>query len=91
MSRGGQLTPLTPPRLRLFVAGLAGHIEDVVVDKEVRGRGLGKHIIMKLVALARAAGCYKVVLDCSEANAPFYRKCGFEAKEVQMVRYFGPG
>ena len=75
----------------MFVAGLAGHIEDVVVDKEVRGRGLGKHIIMKLVALARAAGCYKVVLDCSEANAPFYRKCGFEAKEVQMVRYFGAG
>jgi GNAT superfamily N-acetyltransferase len=69
-------------------AGLAGHIEDVVVDCKVRGKGLGKRIILKLVALAKAAGCYKVILDCSESNAPFYRKCGFEAKEVQMVRYF---
>ena len=32
------------------------------------------------------AGCYKVILDCSEANVPFYEKCGLERKEVQMVK-----
>ena len=69
-------------------AGLAGHIEDVVVDASVRGKGLGKKIISKLVDVARAAGCYKVVLDCSAANVGFYAKCGFVQKEVQMAHYF---
>jgi len=37
---------------------------------------------------AKAAGCYKVILDCSESNVAFYEKCGLTRKEVQMVRYF---
>ncbi len=35
---------------------------------------------------AKEAGCYKVILDCAEANAAFYEKCGLTRKEVQMVR-----
>ena len=35
---------------------------------------------------AREAGCYKVILDCSDSNVKFYEKCGFQKKEVQMVR-----
>lgn len=69
-------------------AGLAGHIEDVVVDSTVRGKGLGKLIIHKLVELAEASGCYKVILDCAKSNVGFYEKCGFSEKEVQMARYF---
>ena len=34
-------------------------------------------------------GCYKVILDCSEDNVPFYNKCGLTKKEVQMVRCGG--
>ena len=34
---------------------------------------------------AEEAGCYKVILDCSEENVPFYAKCGLTKKEVQMV------
>ncbi len=30
-------------------------------------------------------GCYKVILDCAEANVSFYEKCGLTRKEVQMV------
>ncbi len=40
-------------------AGLAGHVEDVVVDEGSRGRGLGKLLLDALVALAREKGCYK--------------------------------
>jgi predicted GNAT family acetyltransferase len=40
-------------------AGVAGHIEDVVVDASARGRGLGKLLLDALVARARQAGCYK--------------------------------
>ena len=44
-------------------------------------------VIDALVAHAKQAGCYKVILDCGEANVAFYEKCGLERKEVQMVGY----
>lgn len=28
-----------------------------------------------------------VILDCSEKNVPFYEKCGFKQKEVEMAWY----
>ncbi|KAI3471936.1 hypothetical protein Pfo_028624 [Paulownia fortunei] len=68
--------------------GKVGHIEDVVVDSSVRGKHLGKKIIGFLSDHARAMGCYKVILDCSVENRPFYERCGFKQKEVQMVKYF---
>ena len=42
-------------------------------------------IVNELVKAARAAGCYKVILDCSNDNVDFYAKSGFERKEVHMV------
>lgn len=42
-------------------------------------------VIEALVKLAEEAGCYKIILDCSEENVPFYEKCGLYKKEVQMV------
>ena len=69
-------------------AGFAAHIEDVVSDKSVRGKGLGKKIIEALVLLAESCGCYKVILDCEEHNIKFYEKCGFALKEVEMACYF---
>lgn len=68
--------------------GLVGHIEDIVVDGSVRGQHLGQRIITELTLAAERAGCYKVILDCSESNAPFYEKCGFRRKEIQMAKYF---
>lgn len=43
-------------------------------------------LITALTDAAKANGCYKVILDCSEANAAFYEKCGLTKKEIQMVR-----
>ncbi|CAI9107208.1 OLC1v1006513C1 [Oldenlandia corymbosa var. corymbosa] len=68
--------------------GKVGHIEDVVVDSSIRGMQLGKKVVEFLTDHARSMGCYKVILDCSEANKPFYEKCGYKQKEVQMVKYF---
>lgn len=68
--------------------GKCGHIEDVVVDTSYRGLRLGKRVIEALMQAAEAAGCYKIILDCSEDNVPFYEKCGLTKKEVQMVKYF---
>ncbi|KAL9230878.1 hypothetical protein vseg_006171 [Gypsophila vaccaria] len=68
--------------------GKVGHIEDVVVDANARGMNLGKKVIEFLTDHAQSTGCYKVILDCSDQNKAFYEKCGFNQKEIQMVKYF---
>jgi hypothetical protein len=42
-------------------------------------------VIEALMEAAKDMGCYKVILDCSNDNVPFYSKCGLEKKEIQMV------
>lgn len=65
-----------------------GHIEDVVVSDAARGQGLGRRIVCALMDAGKSLGCYKVILDCSDDNVPFYEKVGLSRKEVQMVKYF---
>lgn len=65
-----------------------GHIEDIVVNENYRGYGLGKIMINHLTEKAKEKKCYKVILDCSEENVKFYEKCGFKSKEIEMVKYF---
>ena len=69
-------------------AGLCGHIEDIVVHKDGQGKGLGKRIIDVLTEVAKKRGCYKVILDCSQNNVPFYEKCGYHKAGEQMAVYF---
>ncbi|KAF0979241.1 hypothetical protein FDP41_001584 [Naegleria fowleri] len=64
--------------------GSVGHIEDVVVDANVRGQHLGVKVIEACKQFAQEQGCYKTILDCSEKNVKFYEKCGFVRKEIQM-------
>lgn len=68
--------------------GKVGHIEDVVVSNKYRGSGYGKNLIEMAMAQAEQKGCYKIILDCSKNNIDFYKKCGLEEKEYQMVKYF---
>jgi len=65
-----------------------GHIEDIVVDVNYRGKKYGKYLINYLLELARSADCYKVILDCSSENQGFYEACGFTNKGVSMGHYF---
>lgn len=68
--------------------GKVGHIEDVVVDPRYRGNKFGQQLIENVTNIAQKANCYKVILDCSEHNVPFYEKCNFQGKGLQMSRYF---
>lgn len=63
---------------------IVGHIEDVVVDKEYRGLGVGAKIVNHLISIAKRYKCYKVVLNCSEKNKQFYEKLGFKEHDVGM-------
>ena len=71
----------------VHMRGRVGHIEDIVVDSNQRGLNLGLHVIEALKGIGKRAGCYKVILDCSDKNVPFYEKCGFTKKEVEMAWY----
>ncbi len=64
-----------------------GHIEDVVVAREYQGKGVGRLLIETLKQVGKEAGCYKMILDCSEKNKVFYEKCGYENKNIQMSLY----
>lgn len=68
--------------------GKVGHVEDVVVSNEHRGKQYGLKLVQHLIDLAGKEGCYKVMLDCAETNVKFYEKSGMSKKEVQMVKYF---
>ncbi|KAG6331305.1 hypothetical protein ID866_7784 [Astraeus odoratus] len=74
---------------RKFLRGLGsvGHIEDIAVDKSQQGKKLGMRIIQALTHISEASGCYKTILNCSDANIPFYEKCGYVKKENEMARY----
>ncbi|ETI23288.1 hypothetical protein G647_05088 [Cladophialophora carrionii CBS 160.54] len=71
--------------------GLVGHIEDIAVAKNQQGKKLGLRIIQALDAVAEKVGCYKSILDCSEANEGFYVKCGFKRAGLEMAHYYEPG
>ena len=64
--------------------GVVGHLEDIVVDKTTRLTGVGRMIINHLVKIAKYSSCYKVILNCSEYNIPFYDKCGFYCSGYEM-------
>ncbi|KAL3956768.1 hypothetical protein ACCO45_009614 [Purpureocillium lilacinum] len=57
--------------------GAVGHIEDIAVSKSQQGKKLGLRLIQALDFVAERIGCYKSILDCSDANEGFYIKCGF--------------
>ena len=51
-----------------------GLIEDVAVNENYRGKGIGKKLVEKLIGLAADKKCDKTVLNSSEQNSEFYKK-----------------
>jgi GNAT superfamily N-acetyltransferase len=66
-------------------------IENVVVEKTLRGGGLGQQIMAATLQAAWDAGCYKAMLltgSRTPATHAFYRACGFspDAKTAYLAR-----
>ena len=64
--------------------GLVGHIEDVVVNKEFEGHGIGMKLVLSLLDVAKEKKCYKTILNCEDKLLPFYEKIGFKQKSTEM-------
>jgi len=62
-----------------------GLIEDVAVEYEKRGQGVGKLLIKNLIKKANLQGCDKIILHSSQDNVSFYEKIGFKVNEKQMI------
>lgn len=72
----------------IHALGQVGHIEDIAVSTDQQGKKLGLRVIQTLDSVAAKVGCYKSILDCSEANEGFYLKCGFRRAGLEMAHYY---
>ncbi|KAF2396504.1 acyl-CoA N-acyltransferase [Trichodelitschia bisporula] len=72
---------------RKFVQGMGvvGHVEDIAVAKDQKGKKMGLRVLEALVYVAQVAGCYKTMVNCTEANEAFHKQCGFAREGSQMV------
>lgn len=69
--------------------GLKAYIEDVVVDKDARGKGVGKALISYAIQLARKKRALKIDLTSHPARIAankLYRKMGFTQRESNVYR-----
>lgn len=65
-----------------------GHIEDIVVTKHMRGKGISQKILNLLKTNAIENNCYKVILNCDSKVKNVYLKNGFQEKGLEMSEYF---
>jgi ribosomal protein S18 acetylase RimI-like enzyme len=64
-----------------------GIVENVVVRREFRRRGIGRQLIDAVVGHLEFAGCYKAqVVAMDDAALSFYRSVGFLESSVALKR-----
>lgn len=69
--------------------GIKVWIEDVVVDKNARGKGLGKQLTLHGIKIAKELGAKSVELTSRptrKAANKLYKKLGFELRETNVYR-----
>lgn len=70
--------------------GVMGWIADVVVDGEIRGKGIGEALVREAIAIALSRGAKYVDLSSRpsrEAANRLYQRIGFEKRETNYYRY----
>ncbi|HEY5477898.1 MAG TPA: GNAT family N-acetyltransferase [Tepidiformaceae bacterium] len=85
----GTATLVIVPNLTHFAKPWA-QVENMVVEEELRGRGLGRALLDRCVELATEAGCYKVQLQSANQRLDahqFYERLGFQASSVGFRLY----
>jgi ribosomal protein S18 acetylase RimI-like enzyme len=82
----GMLTLVTFP----LPSGLRARIEDVVVDQDARGQGVGTALTMAAIDQARAQGARSIDLTSRASRVAanrLYQELGFQLRESNVYRY----
>jgi ribosomal protein S18 acetylase RimI-like enzyme len=82
----GMLTLVSFP----LPSGQRARIEDVVVDRDARGQGVGTALTMAAVGLARRQGARSVDLTSRASRVAanrLYQQLGFERRDSNVYRY----
>ncbi len=69
--------------------GVRAWVEDVVVDKEARGKGIGEKLIRTSIERAKAEGAKTIDLTSRPTRVEahrLYKRCGFEMRETCVFR-----
>jgi len=78
-------------RPNLYHAAPCCTVEELVVDAESRGDGVGGALIQAAVEMARARGCAEISVSTLFTNRrarAFYRKAGFQDEALLLERHF---
>ena len=69
--------------------GVRAWVEDVVVDKEARGKGIGEKLIRTSIERKKAEGAKTIDLTSRPSRVEahrLYKRCGFEMRETCVFR-----
>lgn len=71
-----------------FKAPKRGRITELVVDKDFRGKGIGKELLLKMKKHLKSNGCEKImiaVFGYNESAIKFYKENGFHIRMLDMI------
>ncbi len=63
------------------------YIDDLCVDENIRGQGIGRTLYDAALAMARDSDCYNVTLNvwsCNPTALKFYEKLGMKPQKIGM-------
>lgn len=72
-----------------IIAGEAIELDDLFVDPDCMGRGVGRALVMDIVEVARKHGVRRIEVTANEHALGFYKKAGFVFDKEVETR-FGP-
>lgn len=71
-----------------FKAPKRGRITELVVDKEYRGKSIGKELLLKMKEYLKSNGCEKIMIAVfayNESAIRFYKENGFHIRMLDMI------
>ena len=63
------------------------YIDDICVDENCRGKGIGRQLYEFVLQFAKESGCYNVTLNvwcCNPSAIRFYEGCGLVPQKIGM-------
>ena len=76
-------------RPTLFHGAKSALIDELIVDKTYRGRGVGKELVKNAFAEAKLRSCVEIEVSTEKTNRKaieFYRKCGFTEEHILLEK-----